>query len=217
MLSDGMLSKTECVKPQPLWFSLQSFRWQVKETVPIIRGAPRKDGRITATEKIVVENFQTDELNDSQEELDNQGQDEGFVSPKERFSASTDYNQEDELPPLSITGKMRSIFKSMENINGAAPPTPETHQKKQHLLRTTSMKASPTRHFTTTGEEHVNGHTESESHSEGYEMTPDGGEYDNEPIRNEDVIRSGEPEPEDDLPEQGTTRSLLAKYRALTT
>ncbi len=44
---------------------------------------------------------------------------------------------------------------------------------------------------------------------------PHGGEFENEPEHNPDTVREEDPNETEQLPEEGTTRNLLAKFQAL--
>lgn len=129
---------------------------------------------------------------------------------------------EDDLPPESFTRNMLAKFRSMEDTE-QAPPTPEYSEKKMRAA-VTSMSPASTRRYDTSAvpiysdeREQPDGleHTDTtQEYFDGYNNPADAGEYENDPIHNPDVIREGDAL-EEDLPEQGTTRHLLAKFQSM--
>ena len=47
------------------------------------------------------------------------------------------------------------------------------------------------------------------------DMNASGGEYENEPVTNPDVVREADSSEADALPERGTARNLMAKWQAM--
>jgi len=135
--------------------------------------------------------------------------------------------QEEELPQEAFTKNMLAKFQSLEDTN-MEPPTPESSQQKMKIAKLSvgpgPMQMYSTRAVSPTHLEN-NGHLDEREQPEGLEQTEqyndydynqevDSGEYENNPNRNSDVIRE-EDILTDDLPEQGTTRNLLAKFQSM--
>ena len=170
---------------------LQTFRWEVKEPVPLSRGNLVVHGDVPR--RSVAE---ADQVN----------------SPD---NASTDAHEpvfhEDELPPPAMTRNLLSMFRSMEDPS-MAPPTPEAMERKLAASRS-SLYRSPS-----TGGTGVAPHTDVGDHfnrSDGdvIEYAPDSGEFENDPVYNADVVRESDRTDYAEMPEHGMTRGLLAKFQ----
>ena len=130
---------------------------------------------------------------------------------------------EEDLPPSQFTRTMLAKFRSMEDVE-QEPPTPEFSSKK---MKAAIMSVSPshTRRFEggpvplyQDGESPEDREQQLDNHHHQYDFdynaAIDAGEYENDPSSNPDVIREGDVLTED-LPEQGTTRHLLAKFQSM--
>ena len=115
---------------------------------------------------------------------------------------------EDELPAPETTRNLLSMFRSMEDTS-RAPPTPETsvlHQaaSRSGVRRAQSMGAGG---YARRGED-----GDQTDFSPG-EYAADAGEFENDPVYNADVVRESDRSDYAEMPEQGTTRGLLAKFQ----
>ena len=149
---------------------------------------------------------------------------------------------EEELPAPQTTRSMLAVFKSMEDVN-RPPPTPEYAKqvvKQASPVRVVSIRrgtspppSSRSSHYSN----HLNGHhsdggdgyhSDDREHQEGADYNSSsshddlyrdydqhGGEFENDPERNPDVVREDMRNETEELPEQGTTKNLLAKFQAL--
>ena len=116
--------------------------------------------------------------------------------------------QEDELPPPATTRNLVSRFRSMEDPS-REPPTPETQGK----------KLSASRRSVSLGSSNVSQHGHDEDHlitsnGDGTEYAAESGEFENNPVYNADVVRESDRTDNAEMPEQGTTQGLLAKFLA---
>ncbi len=153
--------------------------------------------------------------------------------------------EEEELPAPQTTRNMLAMFQSMEDVN-RPPPTPEYAQQlvkqasspKRTLSIRRGASPPPQPHHNTAlsshYSNHYNGHDEQEQQqqqqhrgnsnsslsSSQEELYRDydhhGGEFENDPQRNPEVMREGDVNETEVLPEEGTTKNLLAKFQALT-
>ena len=145
---------------------------------------------------------------------------------------------EEEMPAPQTTRSMLAVFQSMEDVN-RPPPTPE-HAKRISKQATSPARAvsirrggSPPPSSSSHYSNHLNGHhgedgyhgypSGDQEHYDGGDYRDelyrdydnDGGEFENEPLRNPDVVREDTANETEVLPEQGTTKNLLAKFQAL--
>ena len=126
------------------------------------------------------------------------------IYQEEETTVQSERRQED-LPPPSITKNKLAIFRSMEE-DSQAPPSPArssysttTVTRTQHSVTTHShIKASPD-----------SGISDSEQQGTGHRSDDD---LDGDVMTRSDVIRA-EDKAEEDLPEQGFTKSLLAQWK----
>jgi len=170
---------------------LQSFRWEVKEPVPLSRGNLVVHGDVPR--RSVAE---ADQLS----------------SPNgESTDARESVFQEDELPLPAMTRHLLSMFKSMEDPC-SEPPTPETTEKKQAASRS-SVHRSPSVDISGYTRAADVGDDFSWSNGDLIEYSPDAGEFENDPVYNADVVRESDRTDYAEMPEQGITRGLLAKFQ----
>lgn len=135
-------------------------------------------------------------------------------SQREVMRSDESAEMEEELPAPETTKRLLSQFKSMEDVT-APLPTPERVAQQLKVTRS-SIKAHPVRLVSQTSEEREQpdgtdyyDNAQSEQHYE------DGGEYENSPVQREDVVRETDNDDGADLPEQGITRNLLAKFQSM--
>ena len=165
---------------------------------------------------------------------------ENVSEPLQHETSETDYVRsedhtnilEEELPPTAFTRNMLAKFRSMEDVN-KPPPTPEYAEKQVktvtsgvHRMTNPNVRSlsisSPEHdsHFDMEREQ-PDGAYQQEAVSHEYEhnnyddFNAEGGEFENEPEYNPNVIRESDKLDEDELPELGTTRNLLAKFQTL--
>ena len=129
----------------------------------------------------------------------------------ESVDARESVSHEDELPPAEMTRNLLSMFRSMEDPS-RAPPTPEAMEKMQAASRSSvhralSMGASVYAH-SGDAEDHS-----SRLDGDLVEYTPDSGEFENDPVYNADVVRESDRTDYAEMPEQGITRGLLARFQ----
>lgn len=135
------------------------------------------------------------------------------VTPDVRASESGDVHEsifhEDELPPPETTRNLLSMFRSLEDTS-RAPPTPETTERHQAASRSGIYRAA------SMGARHSSGGGGDQLDSSGGELTefaPEAGEFENDPVYNADVVRESDRMDYAEMPEQGITRGLLAKFQ----
>ena len=123
-------------------------------------------------------------------------------------------NQNDDeseiFPQVAHTKNLLAKFRLMED-SGIPPPSPEHSARVQR-----SAVQVPVRKTTTAVS---NGHSVNSDVEEcdgrlSDNMEPDAGEFENEPQYDPDVVR-GDERVVEPLPEQGSTRNLMAKFQAL--
>ena len=176
-----------------VWYCLQTFRWSVKEPVPLSHGnlvvhgdTPRRS--VSDAEHAVTADVRASESPDSRDSI----------------------LHEDELPAPETTRTLLSMFRSMEDTS-RAPPTPETTVKYQAASRTGVHRAPSmgARHGGGAGGDLL----DSSAGGELAEYVPDAGEFENDPMYNADVVRESDRTDFAEMPEQGITRGLLAKFQ----
>ena len=87
-----------------------------------------------------------------------------------------------------------------------APPTPETTERHQAESRSGIHRAA------SMGARHSSNQFDS-SVGEIVEVAPDAGEFENDPVYNASVVRESDRMDHAEMPEQGITRGLLAKFQ----
>jgi len=122
------------------------------------------------------------------------------------------------LPASDTTRSMLHRFRSMEE-SGAAPPTPEYAEKKMKVAYQSPVRRFSARVNNNATEKVYKEHDGAENinivhENEGYQNPLESGEYENDPIYRDGVLREGDAL-HDPLPEQGTTRHLLARFRSI--
>ena len=162
---------------------------------------------------------------------------------REIIRADDPVNLEDELPPPAFTKNLLARFKSMEDLN-RPPPTPELDlavkkvlkEERKKELDPNRRKSSPAGMFghqlklapedikqidhdeqqserqQPEGGEYANGHAEFVQ----YEGQAESGDFENTPTKAGDVLRESDSFMEEEMPEAGITRNLLAKFQSMT-
>jgi len=106
------------------------------------------------------------------------------------------------------------MFKSLEDPS-KAPPMPERAERNRST--STSSSHGPVRVVSQSrgyeGDEAVYDGRLDQNRS--YDCAPEAGEFENDPVYNDDVVRESDQLDEAELPERGTTRGLLAKFQML--
>ena len=98
---------------------------------------------------------------------------------------------EQELPAPETTRNLLSMFRSLEDTSRAPPG------------------AAPSM-----GARHAEGGVQLDSPGgELVDYVPDAGEFENDPVYNADVVRESDRADHAEMPEQGTTRGLLARFQ----
>lgn len=118
---------------------------------------------------------------------------------------------EDELPAPATTMNLLSMFRSMEDPS-MEPPTPEAMEKKQAASRS-SVQRSPSAGATSYAQPGDVEDGFDRSYGDVEEYAVDSGEFENDPIYNADVVRESDRTDYAEMPEQGITRGLLAKFQ----
>ena len=114
---------------------------------------------------------------------------------------------EQELPAPETTRNLLSMFRSLEDTS-RAPPTPETTERHQAASRSGVHRAP------SMGARHAEGGVQLDSPGgELVDYVPDAGEFENDPVYNADVVRESDRADHAEMPEQGTTRGLLARFQ----
>ncbi len=199
-----------------------------------MRGTP---SRASSTRKSSTASSQEDEvLSETRDEVESRpygmnGDDYTHQTPH----TNGEEKEEDCLPPPAMTKNLLAKFRSMEDVN-ATPPTPERSAK---MIKAATISVSPgtSRRFSSptktvqvycdTDEReqpegleeddrlrYENEHYHAEEYQQ-YDHFEDTDEYENEPAVNRDIVREESRNEEEELPEQGTTRNLLAKFQSL--
>jgi hypothetical protein len=123
--------------------------------------------------------------------------------------------QQDETASPAYTKNMLAKFKSMET--GGPPPSPQQDSMRKATVKTTQLRGQPSKASPDSGisdSEGQQGLVNGDRYRESEELVVEGGVYENEPVVNPDVVKSGERIEEDELPERGFTKSLLAQWRS---
>jgi len=170
---------------------LQPFRWEVKEPVPLSRGNLVVHGdvpRRSVAEADRVSNPDSDSTD-----------------------ARDSVFQADELPPPAMTRNLLSMFRSLEDPS-RAPPTPEANERNQAASRS-SVQRSPSMSLSGYVRSGDVGDQFNSSNGDLTEYVRDSGEFENDPVYNADVVRESDNTHHAEMPEQGITRGLLAKFQ----
>lgn len=170
----------------------QSFRWEVKEAVPLSRGNLVVHGDVPKRSMSEYERVNS------------------VDSPDE----NTSVYHEEELPAPSTTRNLLSLFKSMED-HTALPPTPERSEKSRESVarsdsRTWNHQQSPR---SAAADYEQDGLVRSNGVDSGAAV--DAGEFENQPVYDPSLVRESDRMDETEFPERGTTRGLLAKFQLL--
>ncbi len=131
--------------------------------------------------------------------------------------------KEEERPPHDVTRSLLAKFRSMEDVS-APPPSPQRSVEQQKV----AYSHSTSRSFSTASERHLGdgepyGHDDhdhgeyyhNQQDYEQYEQEGEGGEYENDPFVDPDLVREGDNPEEEELPEVGMTQNLLAKFQSI--
>ena len=120
--------------------------------------------------------------------------------------------------PVAHTRNLLEKFRQMED-SSIPPPSPErsTRIQRAAVQQVSARKATvvppiSNGHATNIEADECDDRLSGEYTQDN--LSPEGGVFENEPQHNPDVVRGDEPAIEP-LPEQGTTRNLLAKFQAL--
>ena len=170
---------------------LQTFKWEVKEPVPLSRGNLVVHG--DTPRRLVAE---VDRVSSSE---------------NESIDTCEPVFHEEELPPPATTRNLLSMFRSMEDPS-MAPPTPESMEKKQAASRSGVPRSPSVGRSSCARPGDVEGDSE-RSYYDVTEYPADSGEFENDPIYNADVVRESDRIDYAEMPEQGVTRGLLAKFQ----
>ena len=125
---------------------------------------------------------------------------------------------EDERPPPAITRSLLARFQSMENVSESTMT--DLPQRRSVILLNDGMKApfggtaSPA---TALPSGMTRGGGSFASMQAAITEVTDAGVFENEPVTNIDVVRESDRHDEEELPEEGFTRSLLAQWRTMET
>ena len=122
---------------------------------------------------------------------------------------------EEELPEPAHTKSILAKFRSMENINGEmAPPSPKRVTTTTTVTTTQKQRTESVPRAASPPPPVVNG---GRSESEGYneEGEVEGGVYENEPVVPDGVVREADRVEENEMPEEGFTKTLLAQWRQI--
>ena len=182
----------------------------MKEVQPFNRGAgPDHD-------------YKTSDYSQDQSYTDQQVQDEEIIEDTQpdisdiTYESNTTYERDNDLPPPAMTKTLLARFQSLEDVS-KPPPTPEqsTRLQKEAVASTkvtpSSSQYSGTSSFKVAEQMEQNGYEVEDEYAE-EEVLLEGGEWENTPQQS-DMVR--ESDYNDVLPEQGTTRNLLAKFQSL--
>jgi len=170
---------------------LQTFKWEVKEPVPLSRG------------NLVVHG---DTPRRSVAEVDRVSS-----SESENIDTREPVFHEDELPPPAMTSNLLSMFRSMEDPS-RAPPTPESMEKKQTASRSSFLRSPSVGSSSYARPGDVEGDSD-RSYCDVMEYPADSGEFENDPVYNANVVRESDRMDYAEMPEQGITQGLLAKFQ----
>lgn len=131
-------------------------------------------------------------------------------------STTTTVINEDELPPPATTRTLLQHFKSMEDVT-KAPPRPRVAPAQANRDPTPKTKPAAV-YINHEEDEYERTHKSSVNGDENdytqYGASPDAGEFENDPVRDQSVLRESDRCDEEELPAQGTTKSLLAKFQS---
>lgn len=201
-------------------FLFQQFKWQVQESKPLRGTTPTREVAHRRESYSNGDEYEHNGLNGENEVNGSNG--------------THGYEVEDELPPAAYTRSLVSKFQSLEDPNQPAP-TPEVSARHQKVAYSSVLNPGPTRRFASNTSS-INAHEEnSYNHELDYEQETEhehdfaheahGNDYDIHYGHN-DYDSDDEPRSptggythhevrEEELPEQGMTRNLLAKFQAL--
>jgi hypothetical protein len=141
--------------------------------------------------------------------------------------SGTKDEDEQERPPAKFTKNMTTQFQSLE-LEGAPPPSPLRSEQVAALARQTSVTKSNRQ---SVSQIHASAMTDSGIGIEGrgeisvnepipslcHEEIIEGGIFENEPITSHGVVRESDNPNEEELPESGSARNLLAQWRNVET
>lgn len=198
-------------------FLFQKFKWEVKEAVPLNRGGIIVHGDVPKRPTTET----ADVVRGSEGVADNEGDDydgrpkRNGIDGRREFDVDSDdvvhqsvltvFN-EDELPAPATTRTLLQHFKSMEDVTKAPPlPRPAPSEAAREARSKTRPAASGAVHSDS-------------DHDEGYRNQKRQSIYsDSEDIQNADAAKELDAYDGEELPAQGTTRSLLAKFQSFQT
>ena len=203
-------------------FVLQHFKWQVKEAKTLARpGAPvHSDVQIVHTEQT----------------QDGEVCENGYQYHVEKEVVHVDAHAdsvavlEEELPPPAMTKSLLAKFQTIQDPNGP-PPSPQrsaeiqreavksvrvtpTHKSQMHIQEQAEFGEHADQREQPDGGEYEQ-YKAGVTHHDQFMGSPEAGEFENDPIYNDSVIRETDRNDEEELPEQGTTRNLLAKFQSM--
>src|SRR6218665_1510621 len=129
-------------------------------------------------------------------------------------SSTTTVIIEEELPPPATTRTLLQHFKSIQDLT-KAPPKPRVAPAQANRDHAPKTKQPAAVYANEEEDEHEHNHRSSVNGDENdYGASPDAGEFGNDPVRDASVIRESDRCDEEELPAQGTTKSLLAKFQS---
>ena len=194
-------------------FFFQQYRWEVKEVQPFNRSAGPDHDYHQQSQSSFTADHQVEEDDSTQADIS----DIAYEASSTTYdNNSSTYERDNDLPPPAMTKTLLARFQSLEDVS-KPPPTPEqsTLQQKQAVA---SVKINPVAGSKYQGDEvdqmEQNGYDMEHEEVAHYQQSEivEGGEWENTPLQT-DMAR--EADFNEILPEQGTTRNLLAKFQAL--
>ena len=207
-----------------LW--LQEFKWQVKEPRTLSRPIDRSFDHPHQEHEHPAEgdagySYLEEPTNEEAYEQQHYAEQE-YEQDESIVRSDVPAEREDELPPPDSAKSLLAKFRSMEDVS-KPPPTPDKRTS------TTTARSSTSRHSSgygqPDGQAAVDIEYEREQPDGGYDpREPDvfeqyqgeaeAGEFENEPVRDPDIVRESD-KTNEDLPGQGTTQNLLAKWQSM--
>jgi len=172
----------------------KSFKWEVRDFVPASRR-----GIVVGGDAAMLFSERTSRHTSESDTGVRHGGDEPDHTGGGPSDVGGSSIREDELPPPSLTRNLLQHFKSIEDVTKPLH-TPQPGTKVHRGGVTVSTGAA---------------NKSVMSPSYGDHSVAESGEFENEPERDPTVIRESDRKDDEELPEQGTTRNLLARFQSL--
>lgn len=190
---------------------LQQFKWQVKEAHVLARpGASAHTQSHDHSQPITSEQYEHNYHHDAYDHQEDHREELEVEDGEEPIHADSSAILEAELPPPSTT---RNLLAKFQSLGTSSAPTP---QKTPSLTHNQRKKSTSSDRIDTVREQPEGVEYETRAHPDERYMQSNG-DYAEEKSRDPDIVREADRDDEEEMPEEGTTRSLLAKFQSMQT